>query len=277
MSSAIQQAKNYAKYNNDLLMSNTRQAQAYNAAEAAKNRDWQERLANSAHQREVADLKKAGLNPVLSAGGQGATTGSGASASSDAAGVDTSMVGAVIDMATAQLNSATQLQATAMQTAASIANNIRDNDTARYKWNTPSADSTIGQVMRSGSIIDNLITDASSSKFMAGLSSKARGLFNKKNVSGKDKANAFIALTGLPGAIVTDRTVKTDKKYKGYYSFNKRTGKPKTVVNKSGSLKGSGIGAVYRNTVADKYSSSKSYRNKYKRNQYAMNIHYRKY
>jgi len=53
---------------------------AFNMAEGEKNRDFQERMSNTAHQRQANDMRLAGINPALSGKYGGASQPGGAQA-----------------------------------------------------------------------------------------------------------------------------------------------------------------------------------------------------
>lgn len=107
---AKKDAQDLADHNNQLSQLNQESANRFNAQQAQLNREFQADMSNTAHQREVADLKAAGLNPVLSAGGSGASSPSGSTASGSAAGVDMGATAAAVEMAKATISAKTQLQ-----------------------------------------------------------------------------------------------------------------------------------------------------------------------
>lgn len=123
-------ARNALQISRDLSVSN------FNARQAGLNRNWQEYMSNTAHQREVRDLIAAGLNPILSAQGNGAAvtsgaTASGVSSSMDTADVDLSLGQILVSLLSSMMSTNAMLSVAAMNNSSSQVVASMNNETSR--------------------------------------------------------------------------------------------------------------------------------------------------
>lgn len=161
-----------------------------NLYSAAQNRRFQERMANTAHQREVADLRAAGLNPVLSAmGGGGANSPSGSTATVDN---PLESVGHSVTSAAMSKLTAKQVENQTYATAFDVANRIASTD-AQYKQNE-----LLQQEIDRGKIVtDQMMEDL-------GLTKDQRAQINAKSASDKEMEVIYEKI-GPWGTLILDR------------------------------------------------------------------------
>lgn len=101
--------------------------------DAQTNRDWQFMMSNTAHQREVSDLKAAGLNPMLSAMKGGASTPTpNAPSMGHATSMNSAGTAAVMDATVGKLKAETDLARAGAEERIAQADSLRgETDPAR--------------------------------------------------------------------------------------------------------------------------------------------------
>lgn len=152
-------------------------ANSANKEQAQKQMDFQERMSNSAYQRSMEDMKKAGLNPMLAISQGGASTPSGASAQI-APAAKTGLAEFAMNAATGistQRNQITQVQnqlqdsiqnrqLQATQSAKNIADTERAQvETIKAKKDVPKAEMINKYSKKAAGLVDNIYENMSNS------------------------------------------------------------------------------------------------------------------
>lgn len=237
-------------------------AMDFNAAEAQKNRDWQQMMSNTAHQREIRDLQAAGLNPILSAmGGNGAAVTSGATASGVTSGgakgeVDTGYSQGLVSLLGSLLAAQTQLESQRLSAQTNLSIAEKNNSTSELVARLYTEQAREASQLAAATGLSQAQISAAASRAMASISAGAtmygwdtsrqiaemqdqtNKFLNDNNIAQKDRAtaaqmftnilqtsmNTMATIRGQDVSASTARDVAKENRWNSMFGFSKNVG-----------------------------------------------------